>query len=160
MTPFTPQRVGHSHTIELNDTPENIFPLFTPEGEKRWAEGWDFNPVYPGPEIEENMIFTTASHDHGQMDAIWIVTRYKPASFFVAYQRIEPGVKIGRIRVQCRTGEPGKTRATIEYLYTALSEQGNQFLEGFSEISYQHFIKAWETAINFYLRTGEILSHQ
>ncbi len=160
MTTFTAKRVEHSHTIELNETPETVFPLFTPEGEKKWAEGWDFERVYPtAQDTEENMIFTTLSHDHGQLDAIWIVTRYAPSEFFIEYQRIEPGVKIGRIRVQCQRLASGKTSATIEYMYTALSEQGHQFLDGFTEFSYLHFLLSWEKAINYYLHTGMILNH-
>ena len=159
MTPFTAQRVGHTHTIHLPGTPGQHFPLFSPEGEKKWAEGWDFFPVYPGTTIEENMVFTTAAHDHGQMDAIWIVTRFEPAAFFIEYQRIEPGIKIGRIRIQCRAGEGNTTLAAIEYVYTALSEQGNHFLEGFSESDYRDFIQAWEKALHHYLHTGKALGH-
>ncbi|GAB4579404.1 MAG: hypothetical protein Fur0022_21420 [Anaerolineales bacterium] len=162
MTDFLAQRVGHTHTIYLPGTPDELFPLFTPEGEKRWADGWDFIPVFPGQEIEENMIFTTAAHDHGQMDAIWIVSRYEPANYFVEYQRVEPGVKVGRIRVQCLAAEGegnGQTRITIEYVYTALSEAGNAFLEGFKASFYAHFIQSWQTAILHYLQTGHILAH-
>ena len=159
MNPFTAQRVGHTHTIQLNGIPAQIFPLFTPEEEKKWAEGWDFLPIYPPTrEAEENMIFTTASHDHGQMDAIWIITRFDPEAFFIEYQRIELGIKIGRIRIQCR-GEGNTTLAAIEYVYTALSEQGNRFLEGFSESFYQEFIQSWEKAIHHYWHTGKALGH-
>ena len=160
MTFFTAQRVGHAHTIQLNGSPAKIFPFFTPEGEKKWAEGWDFRPIYPSTrEAEENMIFTTAAHDHGQMDAIWIITQFEPSTYFIEYQRIEPGVKIGRISIQCRAGEANTTLATIEYVYTALSEQGNHFLESFSESYYQDFIQTWEKAIHHYLHTGKALSH-
>ena len=50
MTTFRAKRVGYSHTIQLNETPDNVFPLFTPEGEKSWAAGWDFIPVFPDAE--------------------------------------------------------------------------------------------------------------
>ena len=160
MTPFTAKRVGHSHTIELNDNPERIFPLFTPEGEKRWAAGWDFELVYPlSNEAEENLIFTTASHDHAQSRAIWIISRYEPTEFFVEYQRIEPGEKIGRIRVKCQAGEHERTLVSVQYVYTALSETGNKFIDGFSAHEYIRFVGHWEKAINYYLETGQVLSH-
>ncbi|HNB52183.1 MAG TPA: hypothetical protein PK530_09590 [Anaerolineales bacterium] len=158
MSTFTSRRVGHTHTIHLPGMPESLFPLFTPEGERKWAAGWDFVPVYPTGDIEENMIFTTASHDHSQSGAIWIVTRYEPAQYFVEYQRIEPGEKVGRIRVRCEA-ENDQTRVTVEYVYTALSEAGNMFLKGFTESHYTHFIQSWETAIHHFLETGTLLTH-
>lgn len=158
MSTFTPRRVGHTHTFHLPGTPEQLFPLFTPEGERKWAAGWDFAPIYPAGDIEENMIFTTASHDHSQSVAIWIVTRYEPTQYFVEYQRIEPGEKVGRIRVHCEA-ENDQTRVTVEYVYTALSEAGNAFLEGFTASHYIHFIHAWETAIRRFLHTNLLLPH-
>jgi hypothetical protein len=149
---FTAKRVSHTHTIRLNSVPERVFPLFTPDGEKKWAPGWDFELIYSssgGP--EENLIFTTAAHDHGQSGAIWIMSRYEPADYFIEYQRIEPGVKIGRIRITCQAGDQADTLATIEYVYTALSEQGNEFIDRFSDEEYVTFIDHWEKAINHYL---------
>lgn len=158
MTSFTAKRVGHSQTIKLNDIPERIFPLFTPEEEKKWAAGWDFELVYAsGSEVEENLIFTTAAHDHGQSKAIWIISRYEPADYFIEYQRLEPELKAGRIRIKCQAAEPGKTLATIEYVYTALNDQGNAFIDHFSAHEYHIFIGHWETAINYYLETGQTL---
>jgi hypothetical protein len=46
MTSFTAKRASHAHTIRLNAIPERVFPLFTPEGEKRWALDWDFELIY------------------------------------------------------------------------------------------------------------------
>jgi hypothetical protein len=161
MTSFTAKRVGHSHTIELADVPERIFPLFTPEEEKKWAPGWDFELIYSSSrEVEENLIFTTAAHDHGQSGAIWIISRYEPTENFIEYQRIEPGVKIGRIRIKCQAGEQAKTLVTIEYIYTALSESGNEFIDRFTANEYVTFIGQWAKAINYYLKTGKTLSHR
>lgn len=160
MTSFTAKRVGHSHTIQVNDIPDRIFPLFTPEEEKKWAAGWDFDLIYAsGNTPEENLIFTTEAHDHGQSGAIWIISRYDPTGYFIEYQRIEPGVKIGRIRIKCQAAEPEKTLATIEYVYTALTEKGNEFIDGFTADEYLTFIGQWEQAINYYLKTGKTLSH-
>lgn len=160
MTAFTAKRVGHAHTIKLNDMPERIFPLFTPEEEKKWAAGWDFELIYSSSdEVEENLIFTTAAHDHGQSGAIWIISRYEPTDYFIEYQRIEPGVKIGRIRIKCQAGDQEETLVAIEYVYTALSEPGNEFIDRFTANEYITFIGHWEKAINYYLATGKTLSH-
>jgi hypothetical protein len=160
MTAFTAKRVSHAQTITLNNMPERIFPLFTPEEEKKWAAGWDFELIFSSSdEVEENLIFTTAAHDHGQSGAIWIISRYEPTDYFIEYQRIEPGVKIGRIRIKCQAGDQEQTLATIEYIYTALSEHGNEFIDRFTANEYVTFIGHWEKAINYYLATGKTLSH-
>jgi len=159
MTSFTANRVTRSHTIELNDVPESVFPLFTPEEEKKWAVGWDFELVYPPDgKIEENLIFTTVAHEHKQVEAIWIISQYEPSNYFIEYQRVEPSVKVGRIRIECKE-ENGRTLATIEYSYTALSEAGNEFVDHFSGEHYLQFIGHWEKAITHYLATGETLEH-
>ena len=160
MTSFTAKRVGHAQTITLNYMPERVFPLFTPEEEKKWAAGWDFELIYSSSdEVEENLIFTTAAHDHGQSGAIWIISRYEPTDYFIEYQRIEPGVKIGRIRIRCEAGDQEATLVAIEYVYTALSEPGNEFIDRFAANEYITFIGHWEKAINYYLKTGKTLSH-
>ncbi|HMQ53097.1 MAG TPA: hypothetical protein PKE64_27205 [Anaerolineae bacterium] len=158
MAAFTAKRAGYLQTIILDDVPERIFPLFTPEEEKKWAAGWDFELIYgSSDQVEENLIFTTAAHDHGQSGALWIISRYEPPTYFIEYQRLEPGLKAGRIRIKCQAGEGGKTLATIEYVYTALSEKGNEFIEHFSADEYVSFIGHWEEAINYYLKTGRVL---
>jgi len=159
MTSFTAKRISRTGTIRLYAPPETIFPLFTPEEEKKWAAGWEFAPVYPGDgQVEENFIFTTRTHDHHhQGQAIWIVSHYDPAACRIAYYRIEPGDKVGHIQIDCRAGDGGQTLATVTYIYTGLAQAGNRFIEGFTAAHYQEFIGFWEQAINHYLETGKTL---
>jgi hypothetical protein len=50
--------------------PEQAVALFTPEGERRWADGWD--PHYPEPHRCEGpgAVFTTG---HGGHQTTWIM---------------------------------------------------------------------------------------
>jgi hypothetical protein len=58
-------RVSWACSIVLKSRIEQVFPLFTPEEEKKWANGWDYEPIYPLPlQVKENCIFRTESHDH------------------------------------------------------------------------------------------------
>ena len=158
MNSFQARRVSRSHLIILNDEPGKIFNLFTPEEEKKWAPGWDFIPLYPEEgTVEKNMMFTTTGHDHAKQDALWIVCNYKPLSFCIEYLRIEPGIKIGKIEVVCDEAGNGKTSVMVKYTYTSLSDEGNLFLDSFTEEFFSEYISFWEKAINHYLRTGEMI---
>jgi hypothetical protein len=159
MSVFAGKRVSHSHTIRLNDEPGIVFPLFTPEEEKKWAAGWDYELVYP-PDAKpvEDMVFKTSTHDHNhQNNAIWIINKYEPGNFQIEYLRIEPGIKVGKIQIECGTGRGQETLATITYTYIGLSDLGNKFIEAFTTEHYHDFISAWERAINYYLETGQTL---
>lgn len=158
MSDFQAIHVSRSHTIKLNAPLKEIFPLFTPLGEKKWAPGWDFEAVYPASgETVENLVFTTISQDHPQSKAIWMLTRLEPESHRVEYVRIEPESKIGKVIVSCKQGIENTTLAEVRYIYTALSEKGNEALAKFTEDFYKQYIGMWEKAINYYLETGEII---
>jgi hypothetical protein len=116
----------------LNDEPGKVFSLFTPEEEKKWAPGWEYTLLYPQNGIlEKNFMFLTTVHDHAD----------------------EP-----KIEIVCNDAGKGKTFAHVTYTYTSLSEEGNIFLESFTEKYYTQYISQWEKAINYYLRTGKVIN--
>ena len=135
-----------------------VFPLFTPEEEKKWAHGWDFKLLFPpNGTVQKNYIFQTLSHDHKQVEAIWIISDYLPDELTIEYQRIEPGIKIGNIVIKCEKKGANQTAASVTYIYTGLSEKGNRAIEKLTEETYRAYIAYWERAINHYLATGETL---
>ena len=158
MKAFQAQRVSRSHTITLNDEPGKVFSLFTPEEEKNWAPGWDYIPLFPPDgKIEKDLMFLTTSHDHANVQAIWIVCNYKPLNYSIEYLRIEPENKIGKIEIICDDTGDGQTSATVTYTYTSLSIEGNLFIESFTEEYFSQYVTYWEEAITHYLKTGEMI---
>ena len=158
MSDFRAIHISLTHIIKLNAPLKEIFLLFTPQGEKKWAPGWDFETVYPASgETVENQVFTTLSQDHAQSKAIWLLTRLEPENHLVEYVRVEPELKIGKVIVSCKQGVENTSLAEVSYIYTALSEKGNEELAKFTEDFYKQYIGMWENAINHYLETGEIL---
>ena len=134
---------------------EDLFPLFSPEGEKYWAPGWDFVNVMGTTELSEDYVFLTKTHDHGTTDAIWIVKRYDPESHYMQYYKIEPEDKIGVVTVKCTELEAERTKVQVTYKYLALSETGESFISGFSESVYEAFIGEWQTLLsNYYESKG------
>ena len=47
-----------------------LFPLFSPEGEKLWVPGWDYENIMGTTALSEDYVFLTKIHDHATRDAI------------------------------------------------------------------------------------------
>jgi hypothetical protein len=153
--------VVHAATIHLSGSLEQVFPLFTPLGEKQWAEGWDPQVIYPEsgqPEI--GAVFTTQHHDGGKGEtATWIVVDYAPEQGRIAYARVAPTSHAALLTVQCAKVPDGSTSANVSYSLTALGEAGNAFLAHLDEAHYRQWMSSWQDAINHYLQHGKLLAH-
>lgn len=147
MENFGAKRVVRTHSILLNAPVEKVFPLFTPLGEKAWVEGWNPQILHPASgEAAEGMVFVT--RHIGEPDTIWTISGYQPERFFVRYVRVSPESRLGVVEVSCAAADAGKTKAIVTYEFTALSEKGNEFIDGFTEEHYRQYISEWESAIN------------
>ncbi len=156
---FTAQRVRHTHTIRLSAPPGQVFPLFEPIGEKAWAEGWEPHMLFPADgAAEPDAVFTTQQHPN-ESESIWTMTVYDPDNFHLAYLRVTPGSRLAHLDIQCQEAPGGTTDASVTYVFTALSEQGNEFIARFTEAYYQAMLEDWERAINYYLAHGHLLPH-
>lgn len=80
--------------ITVGLPPEQAIALFTPEGEPRWADGWD--PHYPEPHRREGpgAVFTTG---HGGHQTTWVMVDHGPGS--VRYARVTEGLTAGTVAV-------------------------------------------------------------
>jgi len=145
MNAFVGERAMRTHSFDLPLPPAEAFHLFEPEGERSWAPGW--NPVYVFPadgQPEKGMVFTTGE---GVEFTIWIVLGYAPSAGAVEYARITPGARLAIVRVQCLASEPAKTRVTVSYEFTGLSEAGNAYVRSMDESAYSTFIDSWGETI-------------
>jgi hypothetical protein len=159
MITFRARRVSRTHFIQLLAPPDQVFYLFEPEGEKLWAEGWLPEMIYPTTGVtEEGAVFTTL-HPGEATRTIWTLVHYAPTAQQIIYNYVIPGSRVTRIEINCAEAEDQTSRVTITYSHTALSEQGNRYIENFTESYYQDYINGWEKAINYYLRHGHILTH-
>ena len=149
--------IKHSASFIIGRPVEQVFPLFTPEGEKLWAPGWDYEDIRGAGEPVEDAIFLTRSHDHASSNnAIWLVKRYAPQAHFVQYYKVEPGNKVGIVTVQCSSQAADATHVRVTYEYIALSETGRRFIESFTGDVYEVFIAEWEALIlNYFESTGQ-----
>jgi len=139
--------VKHSAGFVIGRPVDQVFPLFTPEGEKLWAPGWNYEDIMGTAEIFEDYIFLTKQHDHASIEAIWLVKRYEPENHLVQYYKVEPGDKVGIVTVQCSSQVVDTTHVQVSYEYIALSEKGRTFTKSFTKEAYDTFIAHWEDQI-------------
>ena len=119
-----------------------VFPLFTAEGERSWAEGWD--PEILSGAAERGSVFRTVGH--GGTVTTWIVTDYRPAEGRVSYARLAQGSNMGLVDVICTANPQGGTDVSVRYTLTPVSAEGQQFLAGFLEPGhYKAMIEQWHT---------------
>ena len=142
--------IKHTRGFDIARPIEQVFPLFSPEGEKLWAPGWNYENVMGDIELSENYVFLTRSHDHAAAKAIWLVKRYRPDEGFIEFYRVEPEEKIGLVTVHCSDTIKDKTHVKVSYEYIAISEKGREFIESFTLERYEHFIDEWKVLLDRY----------
>ena len=126
-------------TVEL--PADQAMELFTPEGERRWVDGWD--PQYPADDRREGpgMVFTT---EHGGHQTTWVMVDQRPES--VRYARVTQGMTAGTVAVDVVGSGEHSTRVRVTYDLTAVSGAGESWLEAF-DADYDTAIGGWSTEI-------------
>ena len=128
-------------------------PLFTPEGERRWA-GPHWDPKYAVPDAAADdsapgTVFTTESSGGA---ATWIVV--ERGSDRIGYARVVPDRIAGTVAVACaEAGSAEATRVTVRYDVTALGPEGVAFVEDL-ESGYDAFLEEWRREIEAALGAG------
>jgi hypothetical protein len=148
---FKSSNISQYATIELNGNIKNVFPLFGAFEERKWAEGWYPEVVYPNTEL---LIEGTAFYTKGnevEQNYLWIVTKYNPEKYFIQYL-VSTTNRFWTIDVSCKKTSEDKTEATVTYSYTSLNSQGHSLnVKGLEAIYSQNLIN-WQNAINTYLK--------
>ena len=142
--------VEHSMSFAVPQPVSRVFPLFSPEGEKHWVPGWDYENVMGTKELSEDYVFLTKSHDHAAAEAVWLVKRYRPDVHCVEFYKVEPGDKVGIVKVGCEALADQHTQVAVTYRYIALSETGEAFVSGFTAEAYRAFLTEWQRLLSDY----------
>ena len=121
--------------------PTEALPLFTPEGERDWAEGW--NPSFPAGDVDDTAPGTVFVTDAGDAHTVWVVADRTASS--MRYARITPGVWGGTVEVRC-SEDGGGTVAEVTYDLTALSPTSEPGLQDFAD-GFDDYMGEWEEAI-------------
>jgi hypothetical protein len=143
-----PFRAEHAHRAARFELPlprDRAFELFTPEGERAWAEGWDPEYLHPvDGRAAAGMVFRTRAHGE---ETVWMMMRFDPGSGAVSYVRCTPGSRIATVDVTCNALGPHRCEVTVTYEFTGLSQAGNDWVRAMDEARYDAFIAEWKAAI-------------
>jgi hypothetical protein len=121
-------------------------PLFTPEGERRWA-GPSWDPLYAIEDaaLDDSAPGTVFTTEGNLGRATWIVLERRDDG--MRYARITPDGIAGTVSVICSQGaSAGETRVTVRYDVTSLGPDGVEFVEEF-EAGYDAFLEDWRREI-------------
>jgi hypothetical protein len=145
---FIAQRVSNSAEILLNGTVKQVFPLFGIMKEKEWSSGWSPTALFPqSGQMAEGSVFRTPGHVHGEPPLTWVVSRYDSAAAHLTYI-IEAANRIVSIDIRCTALPDNRTRATIAYTMTGLSDDGNAIIHHAITKQFAENLQDWQTAIN------------
>jgi hypothetical protein len=149
-------RASREHALTVALPPAEAFTFFEPIGEKRWVAGWD--PRFPVPAdeaLQNGSVFTVLRHGKGgeAIESIWTITRYDPPRE-IEYANVLVGVRATRITVRCEPAPSGATRVSVRYVYTGLSQAGDEEIAGMTEGAYRAMIDGWGPEIAAYLERG------
>jgi len=146
---FTPRTLTLNGRVVSPAPVDEVFPLFSPEGERLWVPGWDPELLYPpGVEWAQGQIFRT--HEaHGE--AVWVVTRLDRAGHRAGYHRIEPGRYVAHVEVESCAAPDGGTETEVSYTYVGLSADGNREIAAMKQDDYEAKLAHWATWIRAHL---------
>ena len=153
---FKAKRVTRSHIQIINAEPSKVHALICPVREAEWLDGWDCDLIFSQSGFAEaGCVFI--SRNPGEKETIWLITRRDDQNYLTEFVRVTPESRIAFLTVRIEDGGNHTSRMHIAYTFTALTEEGNQFIENFTEENFVKDMKFWEATMNHYLETGRAL---
>jgi hypothetical protein len=142
---MTADRVVLTGVVAVAAPPGEAFELFTPEGERRWAAGWDPAWIERGASaaLAPGAVFRTAA---GGEETVWVVVDADRGAGRVRYVRHTPASRTGTVEVRCAPAPDGGTAARVTYDLTALSPAGRRYLAEF-ESGFAEMLGEWQRDI-------------
>ena len=154
---FKAKHITRSYEQTINADPARVFDLLCPVKEAEWLDGWDYTLLYSESGLaEEGCVFL--SRQDGEKDTIWMITKRDVQNLEIEFVRATPESRIARLTIAVDEKAAKVSKVKITYVITALCEEGNKFLEAFTQDNFETAMKFWEASMNYYLETGEKLT--
>lgn len=138
----------------LSGTSEKIFPLLCPTKEYEWIAPWKCEMIHSHSGFAElNCVFTT--HFPDEVKETWFIDQYIPNRLiqFIRFSELT----IIKHSIELTDNQNGTTNATWSQTFFPLNEEGNNFVQNYSEDEYIEEIKTLEKMLNHYLVTNKCL---
>ena len=154
---FRANHVTRSYEQTINADPSSVFELLCPVKEAEWLDGWDYTLLHSESGLaEEGCVFL--SRQAGEKDTIWMITKRDVQNREIEFVRATPESRIARLTICVAEKKKQISKVKITYVITALCEDGNRFLEAFTQENFEAGMKFWEASMNYYLETGKKLA--
>ena len=153
---FKAKRATRKYIQTINADPSVVHALICPVREAEWLDGWDYDLIFSTSGLAEaGCVFVSRSA--GEKETIWLITKRDDRNHETEFVRITPGSRTACLTVRIEDAGNHTSRVHIAYTFTALTEEGNNFVENFTEENFVNDMKFWEATMNHYLKTGEAL---
>jgi hypothetical protein len=134
--------------LRLPAAPAVALPLFGPIRESEWSPHWNPRMLFPaGKEQMAGAVFTT---QHGDGEAVWIMTAYDEPGLRITYAIVWPGMCAAKLDIVLTANADQTTEAVVTYRQTALSEAGDRYVKDFAS-DFPKQREHWEQAIGYRL---------
>jgi len=146
------EQVVREGSFELNTSADRALPFFTPDGERAWVSGWDPKPLYPP---QADVLFKTNSVfrlDHGEEHSLWTIIEADLQEHIAEYVYVVEGERLSRVRVQIQPLSENHCRVHVQYVHTAISAKGLEFVASVTEESYAQKMRDWQRLISAAIR--------
>lgn len=137
-------------SFQINQSAEDLFPLFGPEGEKLWMPGWDYENIMGTTDLHEDYIFLAAGHNPWSTKELWLVKKFDPSSYFVQCYKVVPYDTVTVVSVQCKPITEESTEVEISNEFFGLSEKGDDFVNGRTAEAFEGFMSKWKVWLEGY----------
>lgn len=145
--PQPARQVSRTGAFDLPCDAETAFPLFSPEGERRWIKEWDPRPCYPGTvAFARDTVFREGEGEH---EAVWTIVDADWQAFRAEYVRVAPSHS-AHITVRIEPLGPDRSQVTVSYTVTTFAQHAT-LLEAFSETAYAAKMQNWQTQLREFL---------
>ena len=149
---FRPLHISRKGVLTVELGMEETLELFTPEGERRWVEGWRPEYLYrAGGGDEIDTVFRTR---HGGEETLWIVLDHDREEGTAAYSRLTPGSRLGTVTVSVEGIDERSCWVEVCYEMTGLSPEGNAVLKALDDKTFRNMLDEWQARIAGALAVG------
>ena len=145
-------QVVREGSFELDTSADRALQLFTPEGERAWVQGWDPKPIYP-PQATVAFQANSVFHlDHGGERSLWTIVAADLQNRVAEYIYVVEGERLSRVQVRIEPVGERRCRVRVQYVHTATSETGLQFVGSVTEEAYAQKMRDWQRLVSAALR--------
>ena len=142
---FKAVTIKQSGEFELDISSDQALPLFTAPGEKLWIPIWDPVILY-GDGVEKGTVWVTTNHGS---TTYWYVEKYDADKKSARYVRVTPDADIGTVDVLLSSLGNNKTKVSVTYTLTGLSDDGNKNVEKMlHRVAYDSMMVEWKNMVD------------